>query len=158
MTSTPERSTPSAAAVAAKDAQPPEVRPVGRARLLIGFAAGALWLALLAAFALLTANPVTLSVEQIRRSDAIVSATVSPRDHGKVVVEKVWAGDLELGELRVSNLSKAGARSGRSYLMPLSRSAGDRYAITASQLPGRIPLLYPATQEAIEQLTAILRN
>jgi hypothetical protein len=42
--------------------------------------------------------------------------------------------------------------------MPLSRSAGARYAITAAQLPGRIPLIYPATQDAIEQLTAVLGN
>ncbi len=58
-------------------------------------------------------------------------------------------------EITVTNLSKTVARTGRTYLIPLVPSDGNARE-TEIPLSDGVPLIYPATQEALGQLRTIL--
>lgn len=122
----------------------------------IAVAVAGLWVLTLAALAFFTANPVTLNVEQIRRADYVVTGRVSEESADRLVVEREWKG-TDIPELvRVENLSQTAIKPGRSYLVPLSRARADLLEVTTTDLPESPPLVYPATEDATRQLSAIL--
>ena len=135
-------------------------RTISRRAFLIAATLGALWIAALAALAVFTANPITLNREQIMTSDAVVTARVLDPAAGTVAVEKVWKSRTELTaeRLALDNLDKGRIRAGALYLVPLSRVRADRYEVTRTQLPNQQPLVYPATDDAVRQLEAILKS
>lgn len=132
----------------------PSNAPSGRRGLWIAVAAAALWLATLGGLALFTANPITLNVEQIRASRYVVTGRLAERN--VVVVERQWKGEELPPEFQLQNVSKTPLKPGRAYVVPLSRTTSGALKVTETALPGDPPLVYPATQEAVAQLTAIL--
>ena len=141
----------------------PHAAPVGGSRgsrrgLSLLFGIALLWWLMLAALAALTANPVTLNVEQIRRADYVVTAKISDQRAGVLVVEKEWKRGADFKQVAARNLALTSAKPGRRYLVPLSRTGADEYQVTPTELPDRTPLIYPATEEARSQLSAILAH
>lgn len=115
-----------------------------------------LWGALLIGLVLFTANPVTLNQRQIAEADYVVTATVSDLGRGTAVVEKEWKHGTPLRTITVENLDEVSARADREYIIPLTKTGRDRYRVTQTTLPGQPPLIYPASEEAREQLERIL--
>ncbi len=147
-------------AQAAQTPGPPAVARSSSRRLLIAaIVLVAAWWIVLSLLALFTANPITLNRDQILRADAVVTATVDQSPSaGRVTVTRVWKGDRQLGGILVENLRQAGARAGRTYLLPLSHVDDRADRVTATTIPGGPPLIYPATAEAEQQLTQILTS
>ena len=112
------------------------------------------WLLLLAALAFWTANPPQLNFAQLGRATEIVEAEVSDFAGGRCRVVRRWTPGAT-DEVVVSNLSQSAARSGQSYIMPLSRDmigeAGS-YRIVEIKERGIPPLVYPPTPEVEQQL------
>ena len=156
MTSNPDQS-PAPAASQAADAVPAGARGARRG-FWIALAVAACWLLVLGGLALFTANPITLNVEQVRASEYVVTGRVAGEERSVLVVERQWKGAETPAELRVGNLSQTAIRPGRSYLVPLSRTRSSALEVTETDLPENPPLVYPATEDAIEQLTAILSD
>lgn len=141
----------------------PHTAPAGGSRgrrrgLWLLFGIALLWWLMLAALAALTANPVTLNVEQIRRADYVVTARVSEERPSVLLVEKEWKRGAHLEQVAARNLALTSAKPGRRYMVPLSRTGADEYQVTPTELPDRTPLIYPATEEARSQLSAILAH
>jgi hypothetical protein len=132
-----------------------------RARLAMMAAAllAGLWGLALGGMALFTANPVTLNREQVLRSDAVIRGDVVDLEEGQVQVERLWPvrRPVEGESLRLANLKATKASNGEAYLMPVSRTA-DGYEVTRTSLPGEVPLIYPATNEAEAQLERVLEG
>lgn len=124
----------------------------------IAVAVAACWLLVLGGLALFTANPITLNVEQIRTSEYVVTGRLAGDERSVLIVERQSQGGETPLELRVGNLSQTAIRPGRSYLVPLSRTRSGALEVTETDLPDNPPLVYPATEEAIAQLTAILSD
>jgi hypothetical protein len=118
---------------------------------------GAAWLACLALLSLLTANPVTLNVEQVLEASDVVTAIVTDAGSNTIRVEHSWKGVLEQGNIRVLNLLDAKPPIGEPLLIPLNESESG-WQVTTTHLPGQPPLLYPATLEAEQQLRHILKT
>ncbi|MGQ0634929.1 MAG: hypothetical protein ACT4QC_09985 [Planctomycetaceae bacterium] len=116
-----------------------------------------LWTVALTLMALLTANPVLVSGDQIRRSDDVVIARFDDDDRRRVEVERVLFGDLAPGDtLTVVNLDEVSLRPRAACLLPLTRQQGD-FAITTLEGQQSSPLLYPAAPQTIDQVREILR-
>lgn len=154
--SNPDRA-PAPAASQPDDAPPSSARGARRG-LWIAVVIAALWLLALGGLALFTANPITLNVEQIRASEYVVSGRLSRNERDVIFVERQWKGGETAAEFRVANLSQTALEPGRSYLVPLSRARSGALEVTETDLPENPPLVYPATEEAIAQLTAILSD
>jgi hypothetical protein len=116
---------------------------------------GVAWLASLALLSLLTANPVTLNVQQVLEASDVVTAVVTDTHSNTIRVEQSWKKVLAPGNLHVSNLLEAKPPIGESLLIPLSESELG-WQVTTTHLPGQPPVLYPATPEAEQQLRHIL--
>ncbi len=130
------------------------LQPRSRAPLHAAGAFTLLWCAALGLLAWQTANPLTLNVAQLANADFVVTATVSPENPTTVDVEKEWKREAKLGSITVENLRDTNAQPGETYLMPLTRHAGDVFQVTPTPLTKhqRVPLVYPATPKAFEQL------
>lgn len=126
--------------------------------LVVAVLVAGVWWLMLAALALLTANPVTLNRVHVRQADCIVTATVSDLDRDTLTVNKAWKQRIKLDRIIVENLKQTDAKPGQSYLMPLSRIANNRYRITPTPLPENPPIIYPATPEALQQLNELLNE
>lgn len=121
---------------------------------LAAVTAGLWWLGLLL-LAAGTANPVTLNRAQILSSTAVVIGTVLDVEQGTVQVTEQFHGLALPEEITVGRLTEAGAKQGQSYVIPLSGLPPDELQVEQSPLPGHPPLIYPATEDAIRQLTAL---
>ena len=119
--------------------------------------AGAWWLALVV-LAVTVANPVTLNRRQIDEADYIVTATASVDDVGVFTVVKEWKRDEPLTAIEIENIDETNAAPGQMYLLPLSKARGDGYRVTETRLPGQVPLVYPATEATLEQLSQLLER
>ncbi len=122
---------------------------------MIAGSIAAVWVFLLAVLSLTTANPVTLNREQIASSTDVLTAVIQDHVEGRIRVEKSWRGEVADKELVLPNLTHSGAQSGDRVLVPLFFKNGHGM-VTPSQLPGRVPLVYPATPEAERQLRSLL--
>lgn len=131
----------------------------GKQQLVRAVALAGIWWAVLISLAAFTANPVTLNREQIRQADVIVSAKVTHVEKNEAVIEKVWHGAIETGEVTIEGLSESGVRDGEAYLIPLKRAGAGRLKIAhAPQVSVRLEsaLIYRRTDESIEQLESLL--
>ena len=126
--------------------------------LIVACAASGVWWLTLAAMAIFTANPTTLNREQVLASDYVVTGRVSSGTPGSVEIEREWMHDAKLGAVRVGNLEQAGAKPGRRYLIPLTKSGSQAFHVTETRLPDRPPIVYPADPEALEQLRFLLEK
>lgn len=141
------------------DAPAGTVRP-SRVWLLLAAAAAAAWFTFLVVLAVLTANPVTVDRDQLLSSDAdavvVATPTASAARSVTLRVEKPLAG-LNLPEtLRVETDEPQRFESGRSYIVPVRRTA-DGYAVTpAPPALKHAPLVYPATDDALKAAEKIL--
>lgn len=117
-----------------------------------------LWTAALAFLALGTANPVTLNRQQIEDAGFVVTARILDANAGTIQVTREWkqaTGETRTG-LSLDNLRRTEARTGRDYLIPITRIGGSRYIVTESRLSNARPLIYPATPEATAALESLL--
>ena len=140
------------------DVAPPDPPHRARRRFVLAALLAAVWMVALILLAAFTANPVTLNRDQVRRSDWVVTGTVVDLDKSLVAVEKEWKRGRITGEIAVRNLRETSARTGERYILPLSadKNGGTRYRVTESPVPRSAPPVYPATEEALAQLHAIL--
>ena len=122
--------------------------------LLLPIGAAVAWWLALVAMAIFTANPITLNRDQILRADFVVTGTVDETQPHTLIVDKEWKKKAGLRQVTVENLDETGARPGRTYLVPLSKDVNGRYFVTETK-DERL-LIYPAEDEAVEQLEAIL--
>lgn len=119
---------------------------------------GTVWLLALAVLTAATANPVTLNREQILRSAVVVQARVDDLQSGTCAVLDAWGPDLVGEFIRIHNLADTPARNGGEYLLPLSSAGPEDWNVTPTRLPHAPPLIYPATDQAREQLQRILQQ
>jgi hypothetical protein len=129
-----------------------------RRLLLLAASLAILWCAILIGMTWLTADPVTLNREQVLRADFVVTGRVESNPvAGEVVVSREWKKNGLTGTIHVENLDDARARRGVTYLLPLSHSSTGFRVIEARTGNG-VPLIYPDTAVAIEQLEKILAD
>ncbi|MFP6763809.1 MAG: hypothetical protein VB858_09325 [Planctomycetaceae bacterium] len=125
----------------------------GLRKLLVpaAFAGAAVWYILLISLAALTGNPVTLNREQLRQSRLIVSGLVD--EHGNVSHINVWKGIAPEGDITVAPFTWPPG----NYILPLQSIDRESLKVTPTKLPENRPLVYPATETAIELLQVTLR-
>lgn len=134
-----------------------ESRPnTTRLLLMIIVGMAVIWWVSLSGLALLTANPVTLNRDQIQRSDYVVTIELSQPNQKTLDVLREWKSEADFATISIRNLKAADLKSGRRYLIPLTKEGGDVFRITDTRLAREQPLAYPETTEAIEQLLRIL--
>lgn len=132
--------------------------PIAKRLLLAAAALLVLWVVSLALLAFATANPVTLNREQILHSPFLVTATVISRKDGLVKVSREWkhGAGLPKETVRLENLEEAGVREGVEYVIPVTKKIDGRLFVTETRLPNGRPLVYPATNDAVEEIEALL--
>jgi hypothetical protein len=129
-----------------------------RGPLIFALGLTVVWCAFLIGTAWLTANPVTLNLDQIVRAEFVITGTVdSDPGRGEVSVSREWKRNGLKGTIHVENLDEARAHRGATYLMPLSR-ASTGFRVTETRLSNSPALIYPATAVAIGQLEKILAD
>ena len=144
------------------DAQVPVPLPapasIGRSRIFLAAAAvlAAVWMVALLVLAHYTANPVVLNREQVLESPYVVTGTVvGDTASGKISVEREWKRQALSGTITVANLRATGAKTGETYIIPLSKP-DDSLHVTEVPNSNGTPLVYPATSPALDQLKAIV--
>ena len=129
----------------------------GHKPLICAVSVAVSWWFVLGWLALVTANPVTLNRIQVKDADYVVTGTISDLAKGTVTVHKEWKQNAALDEITVENLNEAGGKPNTKYLIPLKSNADHEYRVVPTRLPGGTPLIYPATEAAINQLTDLLK-
>jgi hypothetical protein len=150
------------AALASVDAEMPTAiatrSSLRRSRIFLVLAAvlAAAWMVSLLVLAHYTANPVMLNREQILESPYVVTGTVvGDPASDKISVEREWKRQALSGTIAVANLSATGAKTGVTYIFPLSKPDESLHVTEAPNSNGT-PLIYPTTPAALEQLKAIV--
>ena len=110
------------------------------------------WYGALVSLALLTSNPVTVNARQVLSSRLVVVGTVD--EGGQVKVVRTVAGALPVQPLKVVLESQPPAGE---LILPLTKEGGD-FRVTPTMLPRNDRLVYPATEDTLRQLDAILRD
>jgi hypothetical protein len=121
------------------------------ALLAVAWCASLMWLALTAS------NPVTLNRRQILEADAVITARIDDHAAGTCRVIRQWSGPALPEELIVRGLDQTAARREGEWILPL-RQVRDGYEVVPSLLPSRARLVYPAGDEAVRQLSALLEQ
>ena len=115
---------------------------------------GCVWLSALLWMTLTYSNPVTLNRHQILNSNFVARGRFDEKIRN-FKVEETWPKDaIKEDSIRFKNLTELSPQSGQEYLIPVVKMEGDYYA-TASRMKG-IPLIYPVSDESLEQLQEIL--
>ncbi|GEM_PF-2220520 len=168
----PKRKSPSAAVEPTSkesEATPAAAQspPASPGRMKLAAAVAAVWIAALAGLAFSTANEPMLNRVQIEQADLIVTAKVVHVQQGTVTIEKAWKPTRADEPVIVRDLTKTKARSGSTYILPLTSTGGNTYEITRPALrrnrdtdseQQRPPRIYTATDDAVEQLREMLGN
>ena len=128
----------------------PDPRPFPGKAIAVALALA--WVAILSILAVTQANPVTLNRDQILRAEVIVSARIDDVAEGACTVEQQWKDGESLSAITVSNLHETAAGSGRTFILPLQRNPAGAFEVVAAPLPDRPYLVYPATDEVLQQL------
>jgi hypothetical protein len=131
---------------------------VRRSQILLFVAAvlAVVWMVAILLLAHYTANPVTLNREQILESPFVVTGTVvGDPASGHVAVEREWKKQALSGTIDVANLSATGAKTGLTYIIPLSKP-DQSLQVTEAPNSNGTALIYPAIPDALEQLKAIV--
>lgn len=128
-----------------------------RAALMFALLLGLCWLSALAWLTLFYSNPVTLNRLQIQQADFVALGTFDGKMFDLRVTE-TWpkTQDLAGGTIRLQNAQELHASRQRAYLVPISIRGGKSF-VTPSPLQGR-PLIYPASEAALEQLQQLLNQ
>lgn len=162
---------PGVASVPVSDASPTSAEPASafwgvtpgpevRKRFLAVLVLAGLWIASLAILALATANPVTLNREQILHAPYLVTAKVISRRDGLVSVSREWKHGAGLPKdkdtVKLENLADAGVREGVEYVFPVRKRPDGTLVVYETRLPNGRPLAYPATDEALQAIEALL--
>lgn len=140
---------------------PPRKAGGGRLGLLIAAAVlAAAWIGFLVWLAVRTANPVTVNRAQLVTSDAVVIATVEPTQASSrsvsLRIEKVLAGQLDEETLRVGGVEPGRFSAGGRFLVPL-RETDHGFVVTLAPVTQEgVPLVYPATDDALRAAEKIL--
>lgn len=136
--------------------------PRSRTPLYLVLLLAAAWICGLALLTWTSSNPITVNSKQIADSAIVVVGRIADLRRGRVTEVTLRRGALSIpSEIHVSNLPETGARQGGTYILPLVRAQADNgldtsdFRVTPSHLPGGIPLVYPATPEALRQLDRI---
>lgn len=117
------------------------------------------WTVVLATMGRLTANPAVVSPDQIRAAGAVVAGRIIDTGSGRVRVERVFAGAVDVDdELTILNLSEVN-RSNLSgvWIFPLTPFR-QSYRITTLEGQQDPPLIYEATSATIGQVKDQLRK
>lgn len=117
----------------------------------------AMWVVVLGALSLLTANLVSLNRDQILESAEVLTVVVEDIATGQVRVEKSWKGAIGDRQINVANLRMSNSTTGQRMLIPVSMTS-QGWQVTLSKLPGNIPLVYPVTEDSEQQLRDLLQN
>jgi hypothetical protein len=148
------------ASAAATHAGDPRQRvPKHRLILKLAVAATMLWSLALAGMAFLTANPPAISRDQLRRSDAVVTARLDKARPDRIRIERVLSGGLTADDVvTVLNLPEQSAfAAGELCVIPLSHFRRD-YKVTMLEGQRAPPLIYRATPETMGAVKQILRE
>ncbi len=124
--------------------------------LLAAILFGIVWLSALLWMTLTYANPITLNRHQILNSNFIARGRFDEKLRNFKVIE-TWPKDsIKEDSLRFRNILELSPVSDQEYLIPVVRMEQSFYA-TASRVKG-IPLIYPVSDESLEQLEVILSD
>ncbi len=125
------------------------------------------WFGCIVFLAVTSANPLVVSQPQINQSQVVVSAAIPAAESEVIVVERVWAGDVKVGEkLSVLQIHDTPAvqhartekqPADQLYIFPLTRF-GRFYRITTLPHQTSAPIIYPVTPETIDQVKQALRE
>jgi hypothetical protein len=129
-----------------------------RSRILLAATAvlAAVWMVALLVLAHYTANPVVLNREQVLESPYVITGTVvGDAASGKISVEREWKRQAFSGTITVANLQATGAKTGETYIIPLSKP-DESWQVTEVPNSSGTLLVYPATPPALDQLKAIM--
>ncbi|MEX0728221.1 MAG: hypothetical protein WEB58_05700 [Planctomycetaceae bacterium] len=130
-------------------------------RFALGLAA--VWWIALVTLVLYASNPVTLNAVQLKIADAIVTARLVDPAAGKLDVDKEWTGRRGIETLQLDPQLFADAPAESTWLIPLSRTAEDRYQVTQAVIKNsrgesvvQPPYVYRWNDDSQEQLEAFL--
>lgn len=129
------------------------------------------WILLLGLVTWRYSNPVTLNIEQILSSDRVLIGRVVPAANGtkeasvQFVIEPVddvpeskedWPLD-DQSPVVLSNLAKTAAKPANAYLFPVikDQTRKDTFQVQSADLVDGSFLIYPLTEESIQQLHTI---
>ncbi|MBI3862964.1 MAG: hypothetical protein HY290_13820 [Planctomycetia bacterium] len=117
------------------------------------------WSLALLAMDIWTAGRPVVGPGQIRKADVVVTATLTAAGNDRIEVQRVFKGHVALGSrLKVVDLADVPQlATGKSYIFALTHFR-DAYEVTKLEGQRGGLLVYPATQETIEQTKAILRE
>lgn len=150
----PAATPPAAMSPAAVGGQNPPAS--ARRRFVLAAAVVLGWWAVLVGMVAFTANPVTLNRRQVALSDAVVKVEVLDVDSGRVNVLETWKRRNVPAELAIPNLAAGGAKTGGTYLVPVRIAPDGGCRITRVLVGDEAPLIYPASDESVEQLELLL--
>ncbi len=115
-----------------------------------------LWVIGLGVLSWLTANPITLNLDQILDATDVLTAVVEDIEVGRVSVEKSWKNAVRDERLTLINLRETKPDSRQRLIIPVTLT-NKGWKITPSKLPREPPLVYPATEESERQLRHLLK-
>lgn len=131
------------------------------------FAAGAVWVAVLAALVFTSSNPVIVNRAQVLSSSVIAIGHRDANKPEEFVVTKVWQGVMPAERIIVRDWPEICPDG--ELVVPLLRVPDEGFRVTHGELPNppeKIgqpaaksmirPLVYPATAEVLDQLTSLV--
>lgn len=115
----------------------------------------ALWIAFLVLLALLTANPTTLNIAQIAQAELVLKgSSADGKEHWHI--SQSWPPDSVKENVRIQGLENVELGAGMEYLIPVRRVEDGVYQVVVAPAPLAAPLIYPATDDVVADLEAIL--
>jgi len=127
-------------------------------RVALALALFLVWAAGLATLAVVVTSPVTLNRVQIRRAEVIVQGTPDPTQAGVFLVDRTWPTDATDVVILIDDLDELALEPMQSSLIPLRQTSEGTYAVALTPKPSEARLTYPATDNAVASLEAILNE
>jgi hypothetical protein len=131
------------------------------------FAAGVVWIAVLAALVFTSSNPVVVNRAQVLSSSVIAIGHRDPQKPDEFVVTTVWQGAVPAERITVRDWPEICPDG--EIVVPLLRIPNQGFRVTQGELPNpplRVgkpveaamvrPLVYPATEEVLGQITSLV--
>ncbi len=125
-------------------------------RVRLALALFLVWAAGLATLAIVVTSPVTLNRVQIRSAEVIVQGMLDPTQAGVFLVDRTWPADATDAVILIEDLDELPLEPKQSTLIPLRQTADGAYSVVLTPKPSEARLTYPATNDAIAALEAIL--
>jgi hypothetical protein len=128
---------------------------------------GLVWCALLGTLVFTSSNPVVVNRAQVLASTVIVIGKRDPQKPGELLVNQVWLGDAPGERITVRDWPTVCPTG--EIVVPLIRRGDQPFRVTQGEVPNPPlkpnqlpeaaivqPLVYPATKEVLDQLTALV--